>query len=145
MSEASIGPVSEWTETLESRRNWVKGWIPDEATAAQFDTDPRVKMNILIAVAEELELDNTPAWQALGIVFGDALSLVTGLPWGEITDEYGTDPCLVANAAKNAVVFPMTMLSKRAEQGQRPDRETILNLFQQAANQAQELAAQAQG
>jgi hypothetical protein len=37
----------------------------------------------------------------------------------------------------------MTMLSKRAEQGQRPDRETIVSLFQQVANQALDLAAQA--
>ena len=142
MSATSIGPVTEWAETLEGRRDWVKGWIADEATAAQFDTDVGVKLSIVIAVAGELELDNTPAWQALGIVFGDALGLATGLPWGEITDEYGTDPCLVVNAANNAVVFPMTMLSKRAEQGQRSDREAILDLFQQVANRVQELAAQ---
>jgi hypothetical protein len=130
----NIGPVHGWAETLEGHRNWVKGWIADEATAAQFDSDAGAKLKTVIAVAQALELDNTPAWQALGVVFGDALSLVTGFPWGEITDEYGTDPCLVANAASETVVFPMTMLSKRAEQGQRPDREMILHLFQQVVN-----------
>jgi hypothetical protein len=137
---SSIGPVSEWASTLANHRNWVKGWIANEQTAAQFDTDWSTKLQVVAAVAGQLELDATSAWQALGVVFGDALSLATGLPWGEVTDQYGTDPCIVVNAAKDALAFPLTMLSKRAEKGERLDQEMIFRLFQQVVDNTQQLA-----
>jgi hypothetical protein len=127
---SSIGPVAEWAQTLTNHRQWVKSCIADEATAASFDSDTAVKLHTVISVAAALSPDNITGWQALGVVFGDVLSEVVGLPWGEIADEYGTDPCLVISAANDAVVFPMTMLSKRVERGEAIGRETITQLLQ---------------
>ncbi|MDR2565282.1 MAG: DUF3806 domain-containing protein [Bifidobacteriaceae bacterium] len=136
----TIGPVEQWAHALDQHREWVRGWISDSETAARFDSDWGTKLQVVSAVAANLDAGDTTAWQALGVVFGDALALATDLPWGEVTDEYGTDPGIVANADMNAVVFPLTMLSKRAERGDPPDRDAILSLFQQVAAKAQELA-----
>lgn len=137
----AIGPLSAWAETIESHRAWVRGSISDAATAAQYEVDWKTKLDVIALVAARLDPANARAWQALGIAFGDALCLATGFHWGEVTDEYGTDPVIVINAAAHACAFPMTMLSKRAEQGAPPDRETIRFLFDQVVHQARELAA----
>lgn len=75
-------------------------------------------------------------------MFGDALGMAVGLPWGEITDEYGTNPCLVADARTDSVVFPLTMLSKRAERGERLDPVSIRNLFDDVGTDALRLSRQ---
>lgn len=139
---AHIGPVSEWADTLANHRQWVRGLIANPDTATAFDTDVDTKLAVVVAVAQQLDLENTMGWQALGVVFGDAIAVATGLPWGEITDEYGTDPCLVADARSYSVVFPLTMLSKRAEQGERPDPVSIQNLFDDVSTDVLRLSKQ---
>ena len=131
------GPLSVWAETLDDHRAWVRGCIFPEEAAALFDTDWGTKLDVIAAIAEQLAPDDTTSWQALGVVFGDALALKTGLEWGEVTDFYGTDPGIIVKGDTEAVVFPMTILSKRAAQGNPPDRDTILWLYDQVVEQAQ--------
>lgn len=65
--------------------------------------------------------DDTWEWQALGIVFGDALAgSMPDLAWCEVTDEYGTDPTLRFKQT-TLQINAMTMLSKRAEDGKEID------------------------
>lgn len=56
--------------------------------------------------------------RCLGVVFGDVLrtSLPAGFEWRTITDQYGCDLGLRYRET-TLIVFPVTMLSKRAEDG----------------------------
>jgi len=117
----------------------VRGWIANPKQREQFETDWNTKIHVVCAVGSQLDLDDTSGWQALGVVFGDALSMVTGYPWAELTDEYGTAPCLVINAAAEAALFPLTMLSKRAEGGECPDTDVIADLFQHAIDHGRQV------
>lgn len=56
---AHIGQVSEWADTLENHRQWVRGLIANPGTAAAFDTDVDTKLAVVGAVAQQLDLENT--------------------------------------------------------------------------------------
>lgn len=60
-------------------------------------------------------------WQAVGVVFGDALvGAIPGLRWHEVTDAYGTDPTLRYESTF-LQINAMTMISKRIEDGEDVD------------------------
>ena len=139
--DSTLAPLSTWADTLQRHREWVRGCIVDPALAERYDVDAQTKVGVVVAVAAQLDLADTAAWQALGVALGDAMSLATGFPWMEITDRYGTDPCLVADVERRATVFPLTMLSKRAENGDRPDEELIRMMFHQAPARAAALGS----
>jgi hypothetical protein len=66
-------------------------------------------------------------WQSLGIVFGRVLANEIGLEWVMVSDEYGCDPAL-RYPSSTTLLFPLTMISKRIERGERPD---VQGLFDQ--------------
>ncbi|TWT17122.1 DUF3806 domain-containing protein, partial [Luteimonas marina] len=68
--------------------------------------------------------------QCLGITFGDALAQHMGLDWVAVEDEYGRDPALRLDGT-SVLVFPMTSISKRIEQGEVVD---VYDLFNAACN-----------
>jgi len=77
----------------------------------------------LTAMQELLDLgvlgpEQTIELQCLGIVFGLLLvEAVEGLDWVIVEDEIGRDPALCFSGT-SLLVFPMTMLSKRVEEGE---------------------------
>ena len=84
-------------------------------TKADFAALQRIVDAKLIASEKAWE------WQAVGIVFGDALAgTISGLRWYEVTDEYGTDPTLRYEST-SLQVNAMTMISKRIEDGEAVD------------------------
>jgi len=67
-----------------------------------------------------LEENQTYELQCLGLVFGDVLARKAGLHWATVEDAYGRDPALQF-ADTSLILFPLTMISKRVEDGQRVD------------------------
>ncbi|WP_347905330.1 DUF3806 domain-containing protein [Pseudomonas purpurea] len=68
--------------------------------------------------AQILADSDIKAWEAMGIVFGDALSIeIPGLSWVQVTDEYGVDPVLRYQET-TVQIGVATMLLKRVEQGE---------------------------
>ena len=68
-----------------------------------------------------LRKDQTWELQALGVIFGDVLSVKEpALQWRQITDEWGTDPTLRYKETSWRV-NALTMISKRVEAGQEFD------------------------
>ena len=60
---------------------------------------------------------DTADLQAIGIVFGmQVVDAVEGIDWAMVEDEYGRDPALRYEST-SLLVFPMTMISKRVEDG----------------------------
>jgi hypothetical protein len=85
-----------------------------ELTGSEADLD--VIQSILDS--GELESDQTYELQALGVVFGRALvSVVDGLDWAIVHDEYGSDPTLRYRNT-TLCINVLTTISKRVEDGQ---------------------------
>jgi hypothetical protein len=66
---------------------------------------------------DSLAAENTVELQSLGILFGDLIATRCELDWVVVQDNYGTDPALRCRATSQ-LLFPLTMLSKRVEQGE---------------------------
>lgn len=65
--------------------------------------------------------DATFDLQCLGIVFGKLIvETVMDVDWAMVEDEYGRDPA-VRYLDTSLLVFPMTMISKRVEEGKEVD------------------------
>jgi len=68
-----------------------------------------------------LAADDTYELQSLGVVFGMRLvDAIEGLDWAIVEDEYGRDPAL-RYLDTSLVLFPLTMISKRVEDGAQVD------------------------
>ncbi|MBN1265808.1 MAG: DUF3806 domain-containing protein [Anaerolineales bacterium] len=82
-----------------------------------------------------LDPDQTYELQSLGIVFGQVLASQTGFEWIIVDDEYGRDPALILEDT-SILLFPLTMISKRVEQGEEVD---VLALYNRTLEQVEEL------
>jgi hypothetical protein len=109
-------------EYMDKQRDYVSSLVQKHLpgkkitrTKADFETIQRIVDGALIPV------DKTWEWQAVGIVFGDAVAdAIPGLRWQEVTDAYGTDPTLRYEST-SLQVNAMTMISKRIEDGKEVD------------------------
>jgi hypothetical protein len=99
----------------------------------------------LTALQELLDLgvlgpERTIELQCLGIVFGMILAdAVEGMDWAIVEDEIGRDPAL-RFAGTSLLVFPMTMLSKRVEEG---EEVRVVELFGRICASLEELKLRA--
>lgn len=67
--------------------------------------------------ARIIESEQTWKLQSLGIVLGDVFEKHSELHWVIVEDEYGRDPALRFGTTGN-LIFPLTMISKRVEDGE---------------------------
>jgi hypothetical protein len=89
----------------------------------------------LLAPSQTYEL------QCLGIVFGRCLvAAIEGLDWCVVEDEYGTDPAL-RHAGSTILLYPLTMISKRVEDGEHVDVRGMLDGVCARVTELEELAA----
>lgn len=79
--------------------------------------------------------DQTYELQCLGIVLGDAFVLELGMEWVMVEDEYGRDPA-VRVPGTSIVLYPLTMVSKRIEQGEAVD---VFELFNGVATHVEDM------
>lgn len=73
--------------------------------------------------------------QCLGIVLGQVFATQTPLRWITIEDEYGQDPAL-QYPGTSVVVFPLTMISKRIEEGRDVD---VILLYQTVKTEVEQM------
>jgi hypothetical protein len=121
--EAEFQPLpAGMLEHMQSRRALLHAWIAhsfpgDELrhTAADFDLLQR------IVDAGILTAEDVADWEAMGIAFGDGLTtLVPGLAWAQVTDQFGTDAVLRYRQT-SLQIGVVTMLLKRAEEDEAID------------------------
>jgi hypothetical protein len=76
----------------------------------------------LQAVLDAQIIGSEETWklQSLGIVLGDVFEKHSELHWVIVEDEYGRDPALRFGTTGN-LIFPLTMISKRVEDGEDVD------------------------
>jgi hypothetical protein len=68
--------------------------------------------------------DALEVWQAIGVVIGDLIAQEFDLHWVSVEDEYGVSKALQLRDTMN-FVFPITLLSKRIQFGQKIDIPAI--------------------
>jgi hypothetical protein len=74
--------------------------------------------------------------QCLGVVLGMRLADgIDGLDWAVVEDEHGRDPALRFHDS-TLLIFPLTMISKRIEDGEEVD---VRSLFERVAESIEQL------
>lgn len=126
MSSRKSAPLADDLAQLEAQRQLVLGAV---SWSDLGDTNSIAnKLTVLQRVLDQevFAPDQTYELQSLGVLFGDAFVQRYGLIWVMCEDEYGRDPALshdptIAKATGDVSLFPLTMISKRVEDGEIPD------------------------
>jgi hypothetical protein len=116
-------------DRLAAARSWLKGHFTHDADAKYGSVEAKLRLLEAILDAGWVEPHETWKLQALGIGFGDALEQELGLKWAAVEDSDGRDPAL-AWPSTTLLCFPLTMISKRVETGERVD---VVELFAKTA------------
>jgi len=86
-----------------------------------------------------LKADQTYELQCVGIAFSVVLAKEAGLHWVIVEDGYGRDPTIQYRNS-SLILFPLTMISKRVERGERVDlsrlSEALTTVIKQRGPQA---------
>jgi len=137
-----IEPLSpDDTARLAKQRGVIEHYLGGDAANLQKYQTVAGKLGLLRALLERnvFQPAQTYELQCLGIVLGDALVQHCGVEWHMVEDQYGRDPC-VQLPGSTVVLFPLTMISKRVEQGEPVD---VFNIFNWTASQIAELKSTA--
>lgn len=122
----TVGPLTpDDAADLEAKRDWVRNHY-DEGARHQYGTlEGKLRLVDTILVNGWVAPDEALKLQCLGVAFGDALSQLVGLSWVAVEDEHGRDPALMLPGT-SILVFPLTSISKRVENGEAVDVYTLL-------------------
>jgi hypothetical protein len=96
-----------------------------QGTKADLDLLQRLLDSGQLKPAQTYEL------QCVGMAFGTVLANETGLHWVIVEDAYGRDPALQYENS-SLILFPLTMISKRVEEGERVDLRRLFQALQAA-------------
>jgi hypothetical protein len=80
-----------------------------------------------------LQPHQTYELQCLGIVLGSVMVKEIGFHWVTVEDEYGRDPALQYQDT-SILVYPLTMISKRVERGERVEVAELFRTTQEQVN-----------
>jgi hypothetical protein len=102
---------------LEKQRSLIESYLADDKSRANYQTAAG-KLGLLRALLEAKAFEPNQTWelQSMGIVLGDAFVQQLGFRWIMVEDEYGRDPA-IAVPGKTVLLYPLTMISKRIEEG----------------------------
>jgi len=115
----SLSPID--LEYMQQQRDFI-----DETARLHMGTrltgEKNNDLKLLQALLDRqlIALDNTRGLQAMGVVLGDILKNEESLNWIIYIDKYGRSRAL-AIPGQDEVVFPITMISRRAEVGNQVD------------------------
>jgi hypothetical protein len=125
---------------VEEMRSWVRDHFAPGARE-KYDT-VEDKIRLLQTILDEKWVASDEAWklQSLGITFGDILVQTLGLTWVAFEDEDGRDPAL-RDGDTSITLFPMTMISKRIEDGEAVNVVQLLDQTHDAVSRLREQGA----
>ena len=120
---------------LRDQRAVVEAFLANEDTGKY--RHPAGKLGLIRAILESgtFKAIQTYELQYLGIVLGDAFVQEMKMEWVMVEDEYRRDPA-VRMPGTTIILFPLTMISKRIERGERVD---VFDIFNWAAAKVEEL------
>ena len=130
--------ISELTESdlerLDKQRAVVTHYLVGDSLEKYRTVPGKLGTLQALLAAEVFSPEQTYELQSMGIVLGDAFVQDMGFHWIMVEDEYGRDPAIKFQDT-SVLLFPLTMISKRIEQG---DAVDVLDLYNGVAAIAQE-------
>lgn len=113
-------------------------WVAESFEGADDYTDsPATKLRVVEAFLQHVRAGETWKLQALGVVFGDALSVAFGFQWVQVPEGLDAIPALLVRPEPDAIIaYPVTMISKRVEAGVVPDYLMLVELAETVARSA---------
>ena len=113
-------PTADDLLRVEKHRDWTRGHFEPDQQDLYAAYDQKLILLATILANKWIEPSETWKLQSLGITLGDALVERHGFEWVTVEDEYGRDPALRL-VGTSILVFPLTMISKRIENGETVD------------------------
>lgn len=132
--------ISEITQSdisrFEKQRAVIEAYLGDENSKQNYITSAG-KLGLLRALLEKkvFKPDQTYEFQCMGVILGDAFVQELGMKWVIVEDQFGRDPA-VQYGDSNIILYPLTMISKRNENGEDID---VFDLFNDMAEKVEEL------
>jgi len=105
---------------LDAQRRWVREHFTPESEHKYDVLEEKLRLLDTILNAGWVEPTETVKLQCLGVTLGDAFVQGAGLSWVMVEDEHGRDPALALHGT-SLMLFPLTMISKRVEAGEKVD------------------------
>ena len=136
--EQRVGPLTAEDQVrLEDQRAVIERCLFDEDSLQKYRSAAG-KLGTIRAIVDGgvFRRDQTYELQCLGIVLGDAFVQELAMEWVMVEDDYGRDPA-VRMPGSHLILYPLTMISKRVERGEKPD---VFELFNEAAARVEKLA-----
>jgi hypothetical protein len=136
MVNGHTGLQPEDIDNLASAREWIKGHFTEHRDEKYSSVEG--KLRIVSAILDNAWIDpqETAKLQCLGVAFGDAVAQQLMMDWVIVEDEYGRDPAL--NWPGTTIyIYPITMISKRVEDGEATD---VSELFEGLCQRVTQLA-----
>jgi len=137
MSQRIDVPNAEELARIEAQRAWVRNHFEPDARGQYDSLEGKLRLLDTIVRSKWIERNETVKLQCLGITLGDAVVQEFAMRWVTVEDEYGRDPA-VELPGTTILVFPLTMISKRIEQGEEVD---IYDLFDGLCTKVREMKA----
>ena len=134
----SLTPADE--ARLAEQRRVVEKVIEGNPDAQKKYLTSVGKLDVLRAILEGsvFKPDQTYELQCMGIVLGDVFVRELGMIWIMVEDSGGRDPAIMLEGT-SIILFPLTMISKRIENGESVD---VFDLFNGLAAKIDELRAE---
>jgi hypothetical protein len=125
-SQTVTSPSEVDLQRLRDQRAIVERYLADDASRANYRTAAG-KLGTIRAIlnGNVFKADQTYELQCLGVVLGDAFVQDLGTEWVIVEDSHGRDPA-VRLPGTSIILFPLTMISKRIEDG---DKVDVFELF----------------
>jgi hypothetical protein len=123
-------------QRLRVQRAVVEKYLADAVSRQKYQTAAG-KLGTIRAILEAnvFKPNQTYELQCLGIVLGDAFVQELKMEWVMVEDQYGRDPA-VRLPGTSMILFPLTMISKRIERGEKVD---VFELFNGVAAQLDDI------
>jgi hypothetical protein len=140
MTTESTQKVTTLTEAdqkrLQDQRAVIEKFLPDDSSRQNYKKVAG-KLGIIRAILDRnlFKPAQTYELQSLGIVLGDAFVQDLKMEWVMVEDEHGRDPA-VRLPGTNIILFPLTMISKRIERGEKVE---VFDLFNGVAAKVKEI------
>ena len=120
---------------LMAQRRVVERYLAPESMANYATTSGKLGLIRAILQHAVFAPSQTYELQCLGIVLGDAFVQEMEMEWIMVKDSYGRDPAIRVPGT-SVIVYPLTMISKRIENGENVD---VFELFNGVADQVEKM------
>ena len=126
-------------ERLHRQRAVVEKYLGDETSRENYQKAAG-KLGLIRALLANnvFQPNQTHELQCLGVILGDAFVQELKMEWVIVDDEYGRSPA-VRVPGTTILLSPITMISKRAERGEKVD---VFDIFNWAAEKIDEMQKQ---